>query len=88
MPPAYEPLSTLGPGETATVVSIAPAIHGVERRRLLDLGLVPGTRVGMVRRGPGGDLAAYRIRGAVMALRDEQATHVRIERAEPKGEVA
>jgi DtxR family Mn-dependent transcriptional regulator len=80
MPRSYESLAALGPGEIGIVVSLSPAIHGIERRRLLDLGLVPGTEVAMVRRGPGGELAAYRIRGAVMALRDDQAGQVRIER--------
>ncbi|MBZ0266603.1 DtxR family transcriptional regulator, partial [bacterium] len=40
-----EVLSTLEPGQSARVIGIAAACVGAERRRLLDLGLVPGTQV-------------------------------------------
>jgi ferrous iron transport protein A len=46
---------------------------GALRRRLLDLGLVPGTRVKALRSSPLGDPRAYHIRGAVIALRAEEA---------------
>ncbi|MCI6255472.1 MAG: ferrous iron transport protein A [Clostridiales bacterium] len=52
------------------------------RRRLMDLGLVPGTRVTCVAVSPAGDPAAYRIRGAVIALRGPDAAGVRLERGE------
>jgi len=46
-------------------------VTGNTRRRLLDLGLVPGTVVEAIRRSPMGDPTAYWIRGAVVALRKE-----------------
>ena len=46
---------------------------GAMRRRLLDIGLVPGTGTLCVGRSPGGDPAAYLIRGAVIAIRDADA---------------
>jgi DtxR family Mn-dependent transcriptional regulator len=74
-----ETLATLAPGETATVVEIAPQCHGPQRRRLLDLGLVPGTPVSAeltsAIKGP----VAFRIRGALIALRPQQAHLVRVE---------
>jgi DtxR family Mn-dependent transcriptional regulator len=72
------PLSALEVGAQATVVDIAQACRGLERRRLLDLGIVPGTIVGAEMRGLGGDPTAYRIRGAVIALRKEQADLIHV----------
>ena len=48
------------------------------RRRLLDLGLVPGTAVSCTAVSPAGDPAAYLIRGAVIALRRRDARGVRL----------
>lgn len=66
-------LSSLSLGDEALVVDISPACRGIERRRLLDLGMVPGTRVRAELQSAGGDPTAYRIRGAVIALRRDQA---------------
>ncbi len=74
-------LSDLAPGESRTVVGISPRCQGIRRRRLLDLGLVPGTEVTAVMRSPTSDPTAYRIRGAVIALRRDQADLVQVERA-------
>lgn len=46
------------------------------RRRLMDIGLIVGTRVTCVGRSPGGDPAAYAIRGAIIAIRDRDSTEV------------
>lgn len=73
-------LSSLSPGESADVVALATSCRGAQRRRLLDLGLVPGTRVTSELRGPSGDPTAYRIRGALIALRRDQATHIFIDK--------
>jgi len=66
-------LSSLAIGQEATVVDISAACRGVERRRLLDLGIVPGTLVRAELESAGGDPIAYRIRGAMIALRKDQA---------------
>src|SRR3989304_3362491 len=77
LPPAEVPggfrLSTLPVGQSARVIALLPACHGAERRRLQDLGLLPGTRVRAEFASPAGDPVAYRIRGALIALRHEQA---------------
>ncbi len=68
-----ERLDVLRPGESARVALIAPAVQGPERRRLLDLGVIPGTVVTAELSSPSGDPVAYRIRGALIALRRQQA---------------
>ncbi|MBT9172041.1 MAG: hypothetical protein DDT21_00417 [Syntrophomonadaceae bacterium] len=69
-------MADLPPGTLAKVLSLEA--EGMLRRRLLDLGLVPGTLVAAIGRSPAGDPAAYRIRGAVMALRAEMAGQIRV----------
>lgn len=71
-------LSKLGLGEKAYVVNISPASHGLERRRLMDLGIIPGTVIEAEFRSPSGDPTAYRIRGATIALRQEQADLINV----------
>jgi len=71
-------LSQLTRGQHARIVGLTPACRGAERRRLLDLGFVPGTVIEVEMVSPSGDPTAYRVRGAVIALRREQATLVRI----------
>ncbi len=46
------------------------------RERLKDIGLTPGARVACEMKSPLGDPVAYRIRGAVVALRREDARSV------------
>ena len=80
MPGPYDSLDDLALGESASVVRISPACRGLERRRLMDMGLVPGTEVSMEMRSPTGDPTAYQIRGATIALRRHQARHIQVER--------
>ena len=81
MPGPYHTLDDLTVGERARVIRISPACRGLARRRLLDLGLVPGTEVELEMKSPMGDPTAYHIRGAMIALRRQQASHVQVERA-------
>lgn len=67
-------LGSLREGETARVERITS--EGSMGRRLLDLGLTEGARVTCVQKAPSGDPAAYRIRGAVVALRRADADRV------------
>lgn len=66
-------------GRTVTVSAIDDACYGVQRRRLLDLGFVPGTSVTPELPSPGGDPVAYRVRGALVALRKAQAALILVE---------
>ena len=67
-------LSSLREGETGLVAGLAAA--GSLRRRLLDIGLTEGTPVRCLLHSPFGDPAAYEIRGAVFALRQEDSRQV------------
>lgn len=49
---------------------------GNERRRMLDLGVVPNTKIETLYKSPSGDPIAYFIRGAVIALRNEDARKI------------
>lgn len=66
-------------GETVRVLAISPACHGPQRRRLLDLGVIRGTEITPELASAAGDPVAYRIRGALIALRREQAAWIQIE---------
>lgn len=72
-------LADLAPGESARVVRLSAACQGPQRRRLLDLGAVPGTLVAAEFASPGGDPTAYRIRGALIALRRAQALLIQVD---------
>jgi DtxR family Mn-dependent transcriptional regulator len=78
----YGSLADLGPGRVGRVLGISAACQGPQRRRLLDLGVVPGTEISADLAGAFGDPVAYRIRGALIALRREQASWVLVETAE------
>lgn len=73
-----EPLTNLKPGQEAQVMALSPRIRGAERRRLMDLGLLPGTTIEVEMASAGGDPIAYRIRGAVIALRKSQAQWISV----------
>ena len=69
-------LSSLKVGESGTVLGISKALRGQQRRRLMDLGVVPGTEILVEMRSVGGDPTAYRIKGALIALRKKQAERI------------
>ena len=51
---------------------------GLSRRRILDLGMVPGTLVEVMRRSPLGDPVAYQVRGTIIALRQDEASQISV----------
>ncbi len=67
-------LTHLREGEDAEVICLTN--QGSIKRRLQDLGLVEGTHVACIHKSPYGDPIAYGIRGAVIALRTEDASCV------------
>lgn len=67
-------LDQLGTDEPAVVVALG--CQGPGRRRLMDLGLLPGTEIVAAMASPLGDPVAYRVRGSMIALRREQARTV------------
>jgi len=70
------PLVDLKPGDRAQVVGITPTIRGLERRRLFDLGILPGTVILTEYISPLQDPTAYRVRDSLIALRDDQAQSI------------
>lgn len=73
---SHRTLDTLPRGEAAVVAGISRACRGLQRRRLMDLGVVPGSVIVPELDGPSGDPQAYRIRGALIALRSEQSRQI------------
>jgi DtxR family Mn-dependent transcriptional regulator len=76
----YESLSQLKLGQMAKVTGISHLCRGAERRRFLDLGILPGTVIKAEMISPSGDPTAYRVRGALIGLRQEQASLIYITR--------
>lgn len=69
-------LDQLAAGQRATVAAITAPED--QRRRLLELGFVPGAPVAALQAAPWGDPVAYGVRGAVIALRREDARRILI----------
>ena len=69
-------LNRLCPGESAFVKNLNSS--GALRRRLLDMGIVEGTRVECLGMSPGGDPKAFLVRGAVLAIRDQDCRDIMI----------
>jgi len=64
-------------GKRAKVLSLGSS--GNMRRRLMDLGLVPGTDIVRVMESPAGDPSCYRVRGAMIALRSHDALEILVD---------
>ena len=75
------PLNALSPGERGKVLALSPRLRGADRRRMMDLGILPGTPIEVEMTSPSGDPTAYKVRGALIALRDEQARLIQVESA-------
>jgi ferrous iron transport protein A len=58
--------------------------EGVQKFRMIDLGFIPGAVVKALHRSPAGDPTAYYIMGAVIALRNEDASKIIIKPTESK----
>jgi ferrous iron transport protein A len=69
-------LDQLKPGQAAIVVALHS--QGLNRRRMMDFGILTGTKIEVEMVSPLGDPVAYRIRGAVIALRNRQAHEIQI----------
>lgn len=70
-------LYDIEPGQKAAVTKLLSSRS--MRRRLMDLGLTPGTMVECLGRSPFGDPSAFLIRGAVIALRQKDCKNILIE---------
>lgn len=70
-------LDQLQAGQSATVQKING--QGAVRRRLMDMGLVRGVSVEMLKAAPMGDPVEYVVRGYHLSLRKSEANLVEIE---------
>lgn len=70
-------LNNLPLGKKAKVKELIS--DGETRRRMLDLGIIADTVIEALLRSPSGDPIAYAIRGAVIALRSEEASLILVE---------
>ncbi|MGC8743905.1 MAG: iron dependent repressor, metal binding and dimerization domain protein [Verrucomicrobiia bacterium] len=73
-------LSDLKKGESAIVKGLMPSCTGLERLRLLDMGIVNGSRIRYEFASPFGSPVTYSVRGTLVALRREQADNILVVR--------
>lgn len=71
-------LSTFQPGEKGAIVAIQA--EGSLGRRMLDMGITPGTRFEVERVAPLGDPIDVKIKGYHLSLRREEAAYITVEK--------
>lgn len=69
-------LIDVGVGEIVKVEK--NAAHDYLKERFLALGLTKGADVEVLRKGPKNNLTVYRIRGAMIALRNEESNYIEV----------
>lgn len=70
-------LSELKPKETGDVKKICS--EGALRKRLLDMGIIPGTKVEVIKVAPLGDPIDIKVKGYHLSLRKEEAAQILVE---------
>ena len=71
------PLHKLKAGQKAVVVRVGG--KGPARRRMMDMGLVPGSEVEVVRVAPLGDPIEFTVKGYSLSLRKSEAEAITVE---------
>ena len=74
MPEGLQPLTSVAVGASATVAEIN--LSGPSRPRLMEMGLLVGTRVELVRFAPLGDPVEIKVRGYNLTLRKNEAEQI------------
>jgi len=69
-------LNALPPGMCGRVETLAA--QGLQRRRLMDMGMMPGAEVEALHTAPFGDPTAYKVQGVVIALRAGDAQKITV----------
>ncbi|RLG90782.1 iron transporter [Candidatus Bathyarchaeota archaeon] len=67
-------LSELQPGERGVITRIEGS--GATVRRMLDMGLVKGTEITVIRKAPLGDPVEFLLKGYNLSLRRKESEHV------------
>jgi ferrous iron transport protein A len=70
-------LSELAPGDRGKVVTVAGDAEAA--RRLMEMGLMRGITIEVVRRAPMGDPLEVKVRGFMLTLRRAEAEHIEVE---------
>ena len=70
-------LAELSSGESRTVLSVRG--ESIITRRLMEMGVIPGVAVRMVKSAPFGDPIEIRVRGYSLALRRSEAEAIELE---------
>lgn len=79
----YIRLSELSEGDSGIIYAIRGGpVH--YRKRLLDLGLTPGTPIKVIREAPLGDPIEIEVKGYSLALRRKDAWHILIRTNNPE----
>ena len=69
--------------DATAVIQDIPVGHDENITRLRELGLVPGTKIRLVRRAPFGDPIEISVRGSRLAMRRSEARHIRVTQSMP-----
>ncbi|MFI2956219.1 ferrous iron transport protein A [Priestia sp. JSM ZJ58] len=72
------PLSTFTTGETVQLERIE--IEGALKRRLLDLGFIPGAIIKVLQKSPLGDPVAYQVSHTTIGLRKEESSKIYVKK--------
>jgi ferrous iron transport protein A len=67
-------LNNLRPGEKARIIKVLS--KGTVRRKLMDMGLVPGSEIEVIRTAPLGDPIEFRIKGYSLSIRKQEAVNI------------
>ena len=70
-------LSELKPKETGNVKKIYA--EGTLRKKLLDMGMIPGTKVEVIKVAPLGNPIDIKVKGYHLSLRKEEAAQILVE---------
>jgi ferrous iron transport protein A len=74
---AIKSLDQLKPGERATIVKVGG--EGPVRRRILDMGVVKGAEIEVVRVAPLGDPIEFLVKRYNLSLRGSEARQIQVE---------
>jgi DtxR family transcriptional regulator, Mn-dependent transcriptional regulator len=69
-------LTDLKSGEMGEILQILPVCRGQQRRRLMDFGIVPGSKISLLMKSPLNDPIAFVVKDTIVALRKDQAKQV------------
>ena len=69
-------LSGLNVGKEGVILSVD--LEQEQKKRLTELGFVPGSRIRVLHKAPGGSPVAYSIKGTVVALRNHDCTGITV----------